>query len=414
MKSIEQIQAEALDAILDICLQTSRKTQELKNLHRLTVVPQISQSEAFSPKELEEMLYIKDGTVYQRADGRYCAEIYILGEQRQVTIRKYKTAAVNRLNDVAQLKSEGRIQTIEDFQKACRGLLKPSGKPISSAEIVPFPNQSELLFAWIETWLATYKEGKVNRRYFIQLRSNFNVHIKPNFKNLPILGYPPIELQRGLDQIQLPRMKENARSVLFGAFQKAYELDMIPKNYMQAVEYKKHKRTPRKAFTKSDQALFVHSAKQHPYGALFLFQLYSGARPAEARQMKWSFLLKEKDLIFINGTKNQYAKRYIPYFQKLRDLIATLQQNSDFLFPIDAREASNAFHEILKSAGLSGYEQYSLRHSFATRANEAGIDLKTIATWMGHNDTHTTEQIYIATQDEHQIAMKNKLDKYEF
>lgn len=38
---------------------------------------------------------------------------------------------------------------------------------------------------------------------------------------------------------------------------------------------------------------------------------------------------------------------------------------------------------------------YSLRHTFATRCEEAGISIKQTALWLGHSDIETTSKHYV-------------------
>ncbi|MCI9291335.1 MAG: tyrosine-type recombinase/integrase [Clostridia bacterium] len=56
---------------------------------------------------------------------------------------------------------------------------------------------------------------------------------------------------------------------------------------------------------------------------------------------------------------------------------------------------------------------YSLRHTFATRCEEAGISVKQTAQWMGHSDIHTTLNNYIGIQtafEKDNIKKKNDID----
>ena len=208
-------------------------------------------------------------------------------------------------------------------------------------------------------------------------------------------------------------MKENDYILINGALKTALALEYISKNFMETIEFQKHERTPGIAFTIEEQNIFLAAAQDMPLAELFLFQLYSGARPGEARRMKWSFIDFEKETVYIDGTKNKYAKRVIPLFQKLKDILQNIPRTEDRIFPFSQDQATTAFNDIRDKARLNpDFEQYNLRHTFSTRANEAGIDLKTIALWMGHNNTETTEKIYIQSQSEHQKAMRKKFDDF--
>ncbi len=376
---------------------------------------QLQQKNLFTPsletfqikQESNEMsYYYKQGCVSERKDGRYIARLYLLGKQRQVASGRNKKEVVERLNKIVDLKNQNKIKSLEDLFHVLNDLpLLNDNEPENSVQT------SYTLYSWLDTWLQDYKENKVSNNYFIQLKSNIKVHIKPNIPDCPLTKISALDIQRGLNKIKSSRMRENAYTVLNEAIRKAYVLDFIPKNYMEAVDKEKHNRTPRKAFTQNQQTDFINAAIQTEIGKIFAFQIYSGARPGEAHSMLWEYIDFEKDTCFINGTKNRYAKRTIPLFQRLRELLETIPRTADLIFPYSNKEIRKEFKRLSQLCHLEGYDQYCCRHTFGTRCEEAGIDIKTISVWMGHNDVTTTGKIYIESQDEHQIKMKTKLDE---
>ena len=44
--------------------------------------------------------------------------------------------------------------------------------------------------------------------------------------------------------------------------------------------------------------------------------------------------------------------------------------------------------------GIKNLDARALRHTFATMMLAAGVDIKTVAAWMGHSDLETTFKIY--------------------
>ena len=51
-----------------------------------------------------------------------------------------------------------------------------------------------------------------------------------------------------------------------------------------------------------------------------------------------------------------------------------------------------AFTKAAKDSGLQDFHFHDLRHTFATRLAQAGIDLYRIAKLLGHNDVSTTQR----------------------
>ena len=86
-------------------------------------------------------------------------------------------------------------------------------------------------------------------------------------------------------------------------------------------------------------------------------------------------------------------------FEILKPRMLTLARaKDDFIFPSAAgtkilrRRLIRAFFKAVKDAGLEGFHFHDLRHTFATRLAQAGIDLYRIAKLLGHNDISTTQR----------------------
>ena len=56
--------------------------------------------------------------------------------------------------------------------------------------------------------------------------------------------------------------------------------------------------------------------------------------------------------------------------------------------------------------------QHSLRHTFATRCIEAGIDAVVLKKWMGHTDIHITLDTYADVFDSMHNSSINKLGNH--
>jgi|GEM_PF-3317338 len=62
--------------------------------------------------------------------------------------------------------------------------------------------------------------------------------------------------------------------------------------------------------------------------------------------------------------------------------------------PMTPERVSKGWQALLVSLELPPMRFHDLRHSFATAAFEAGVDIKTIQEWLGHTQLATTAQIY--------------------
>ena len=67
------------------------------------------------------------------------------------------------------------------------------------------------------------------------------------------------------------------------------------------------------------------------------------------------------------------------------------------------------FQAILKRSGVRNCKFHAIRHTFATRALESGMDVKTLADIMGHANASITLNIYAHSMIDHKITMMNNI-----
>lgn len=131
-----------------------------------------------------------------------------------------------------------------------------------------------------------------------------------------------------------------------------------------------------------------------------LFLAFSGARCNEALQIKWSDIDLSGRLLCIgaDGSSKNSKARYVDLNADLErhllDMAKRRAPDSEWLFPspqrgskdIPAKTLRESFKLARAAAALSWVGFHDLRHYFASRAVMAGIDFKTIAEWLGHQD----------------------------
>ncbi|MGI6349918.1 MAG: site-specific integrase [Eubacteriaceae bacterium] len=91
-----------------------------------------------------------------------------------------------------------------------------------------------------------------------------------------------------------------------------------------------------------------------------------------------------------------------PYMLKIHELNKQQQRDFDYeptdlLFPslygtfLNARNVTRSYKRALKSLDIEYRKFHSLRHTYATKLFEAGVDVLTISKLLGHTTTQTTE-----------------------
>jgi len=77
---------------------------------------------------------------------------------------------------------------------------------------------------------------------------------------------------------------------------------------------------------------------------------------------------------------------------------------------IETRKVSTRFHKLLEETNISKRGIHSLRHTFATRAVENNMNVKTLSEILGHEDISTTLNLYVHTTTDTKKDEMNKLE----
>jgi integrase len=116
---------------------------------------------------------------------------------------------------------------------------------------------------------------------------------------------------------------------------------------------------------------------------------YSGARVGEARALTWGHVDFEKNLLTIPGEKTDSAPRVVPMTAALRALLervrgAETPSNETTIFR--TQTALGSLKAACRAVGVPHMTHHDLRHLFATTCIESGVDIPTVANWLGHAD----------------------------
>ena len=68
------------------------------------------------------------------------------------------------------------------------------------------------------------------------------------------------------------------------------------------------------------------------------------------------------------------------------------------------------YYRLLKDADIGHFTFHALRHTFATRALERGMDYKTLSAILGHYSVAFTMDTYVHSMDEHKRHEMDKMD----
>lgn len=160
-----------------------------------------------------------------------------------------------------------------------------------------------------------------------------------------------------------------------------------------------------------------------------LICLYTGLRIGELCALKWEDIDFENSIIYVKRTqarvngkiefispKSQSSLRGIPTPGFIMKRLKNCSRKGEFVLShnsgyYDVRSYRRHFKRLLIKADLPDIRFHTLRHTFATRALEVGMDFKTLSEILGHSSTSITLDLYVHSLYEHKKNQMNKLAK---
>lgn len=157
-----------------------------------------------------------------------------------------------------------------------------------------------------------------------------------------------------------------------------------------------------------------------------LLSLNTGLRIGEVCALTWKSVDLENHILSVTSTvsrekgghgkgnlairppKTSASFRTIPIPSKLHRVLSSMQPNdkSDYLLSgkptfVSPRTYEYRFHRLLEKCGIRSVNYHALRHTFATRCVELGMDIKTLSELLGHSNTAITLNTYVHSSFEH-------------
>lgn len=163
----------------------------------------------------------------------------------------------------------------------------------------------------------------------------------------------------------------------------------------------------------------------------------SGLRIGELCALQWSdfdisekivriwktvYKIREGDGVYrlsIGSPKTKNSVRDIPLsvslYPKVRAMLTVVCKDNyvvdNSAKPTDPRNLREYFQRLCFKIGLRKMHFHSLRHSFATRCIESGVDYKTVSSLLGHSNISTTLNLYVHPDREQKRKAVAKLLK---
>src|SRR5262249_15807226 len=144
----------------------------------------------------------------------------------------------------------------------------------------------------------------------------------------------------------------------------------------------------------------------------------TGMRKSEANALEWHDIDFEAGEVVVRGdaetgTKNWELRR-VPLIPGARALFERMQAERADESPegkvFAVRESQKALDRACQRVGTDRITHHDLRHLFATRCIESGVDVPTVSRWLGHKDGGALAmRTYGHLRREHSIAQAQRV-----
>jgi integrase len=151
---------------------------------------------------------------------------------------------------------------------------------------------------------------------------------------------------------------------------------------------------------------------------LIEFLAYGGFRKSEASQITWNDGNFKTGEILVRGDKETGTKnwsvRTVPMVAEMRKLLERIKDKRQSSNPDErimlVSTCNGALRSACKTLKIPHITNHDLRHLFATTCIESGVDIPTVARWMGHKDGGALAmKTYGHLRDRHSSNMAQKV-----
>jgi len=153
---------------------------------------------------------------------------------------------------------------------------------------------------------------------------------------------------------------------------------------------------------------------------IMIIALYAGLRRGEIMRLEWRDVdLNANEIRIPRGTTKSGKGRVVPFGDVARKMFLELRGDripSGRLFQgtgFHPASVSNDFAKVCRAVGLHDVMLHTLRHTYATRLKDAGVDPFTMKDLLGHTELRMTDHYTHATPETMRQAVV-RLEKQAF
>ena len=272
---------------------------------------------------------------------------------------------------------------------------------------------------WMERWLDGEVQQRVKRGSYLAYCTLWRRHVQPELGGMLLDRITTDDVREMLGQLGRKGLAASTRRgvlrLVNAALTAALEEGHIHRNPCRRIRLTAPEQPEQRVLTPQEQSA-LQTACLAQGNAAALLGLYTGLRLGEVCALQWADVDWRSQTITVRRTvqrmrqgshtilkegtpKTARSRRVVPVPQKVMDWLKSLPRTSPWVFGQNGRAAEprtvqRRLNTAAKALGMEGVHFHTLRHTFATRLVELGVDVKTVSVLLGHSSARTTLDIY--------------------
>ncbi len=322
-------------------------------------------------------------------------------------------------------------------------------------------NKNITLKEWLKEWMRVYKKPYISPRTY-QGYVEKSKTILEHLGNMQLQKIELYHLQKFISDLQnvgkSPKSLRHYYSILKMCFDDAIMCRHISLNPTRNLKLPSMRRKELNIMTKEEQLVFEGFMKKYRMGTAYIVLVNTGLRAGELSGLTWKDVDFENKALYVRrgmqkittydddfnkvkrerkvtDVKTENSYRVVPMLDKVVKILQEYKKKiqaeqeelaelgegfkeDDFIFktkynhPITSEYLRKTCQGICKSNNFRKVGIHELRHTFATRSIEAGIDLRVLQEILGHASYSTTADIYVHILGQVKLSQMNRLEDY--
>ena len=297
---------------------------------------------------------------------------------------------------------------------------------------------------WLSEWLENYVKTSVKERTYGKYADIIRIRLIPALGDYELNDLPPFIVQRYITELLHHGNLKNGEglsantvnliiAVIQSSMETAHSIGLTDEYKMDKIKRPRMQEKQIACFSPSEQKIIEQAVLTDKRDKMIgiLICLYTGLRVGELLALEWADIDFSKNELKVSKTcydkgrsrittapKTTSSVRVIPIPKQLVPILKqrkkqcksqyVISENGTY---ISIRSYQRSFELLLKRLGILHQGFHSLRHTFATRALECGMDVKTLSEILGHKNATVTLNRYAHSLMDHKRDMMNRLGK---